>query len=272
VSSDPASSSSPFRDAEAWLAERGVEREPIRVAAPPVADEPGGSEPRASTPGAVGDVGEERNGAGTDAGAPGAAGDVSATQAVRLAGQAAADRALRESDAAASADHATPRLEDDVAAALAFIRRSTANAPQSVGRLRDKLRQRGTPTPAIEQALRRARSERFVDDDAMAAALVEERRRKGHAVARIRRDLHERGFEAATIDAVLAPTEREDPEAAAFAVAAEKAERLTGLTTETALRRVIGHLIRRGYPDGLARKVAREAVFASRDPERTAGH
>jgi regulatory protein len=240
VSSDP--EPSPFRDAEAWLAERGIEREPIRIATPTVPDEPDTS------------------------------GQVTATQAVRLAGQAEADRALRDRDAAASLAPSAPRLEDDVAAALAFIRRSTANAPQSTGRLRDKLAQRGTPEPAIEQALQRARAERLVDDEAMAAALVDERRRKGHAVARIRRDLQDRGFEAATIDSVLAATEREDPEAAAFAVASDKAQRLTGLTTEAALRRVIGHLVRRGYADGLARKVAREAVFASRDPERTAGH
>jgi regulatory protein len=145
-------------------------------------------------------------------------------------------------------------------------------APQAEGRLRDKLVERGFATPVIEGALERARTERLVDDRAMAAALVEERRRKGHAVARIRRDLRERGFDEATLDAVLADSAREDPEAAAFAVARDKAAGLTALTAETAFRRVVGHVVRRGYPEGLARKVAREAVFTARDPERTAGH
>jgi hypothetical protein len=42
--------------------------------------------------------------------------------------------------------------------------------------------------------------------------------------------------------------------------------------TETAYRRVVGYVARRGYPEALARKVAREAVFASRDAQRAAGH
>jgi len=106
----------------------------------------------------------------------------------------------------------------------------------------------------------------------MAAALVEERRAKGHAPSRIRRDLRARGFGDDLLDALLASAEAEDPEAAAFALAKEKAESLSGVATDTAFRRVAAYVARRGYPEGLARKVAREAVFASRDAERTAGH
>jgi regulatory protein len=74
------------------------------------------------------------------------------------------------------------------------------------------------------------------------------------------------------LDDALPPPDAEDHEAAAFAVAADKAGGLTALPTEAAFRRVVAHVARRGYPEGLARKVAREAVFAARDPERTAGH
>jgi SOS response regulatory protein OraA/RecX len=100
------------------------------------------------------------------------------------------------------------------------VRRSTASVPQAEGRLADKLRERGFAPEVVRLALERARRERLVDDAAMATALVEERRRAGHAPARIRRDLAARGFDV-TLDAALATAEAEDQEAAAFAVAVD---------------------------------------------------
>lgn len=270
------------RDAEAWLAERGIEREPIRVPleppAPPDAPTPAPTDP----PGSVADVEPSPNAAGDrpeDGPAPDAssapeqdATPVGAREASRLAGQAAADADLVADEARSHPDTQQPRLEDDVAEAMAFVRRSTSATPQAEGRVRTKLAERGWPSAVIDLALERARRERLVDDPAMAAALVEERRAKGHAPARIRRDLRERGFGDAVLDAALGAAESEDPQAAAFAVAQEKAATLTAVPTETAFRRVAAFVARRGYPDGLARKVARDAVFASRDPEQTAGH
>jgi regulatory protein len=261
----------PFRDAEAWLAERGVPREPIRLTpAPDETPVDGAGAPTAGPP---------PDGTATSAGASDgtatAARDVpalSAREADQLARQAAADTAQRQADATAAPSPGRRHLEDDVAEAVAFIRRSTSSAPQTEGRLRAKLAARGTPAVVIEQALARARTERLVDDAAMAVAFVEERRRKGHAPTRIRQDLAGRGFDPDTIASVLAPRADDDLEAAAFAVARERAATLTGLPTDTAFRRVVGHLARRGYPEALARKVARQAVFRSRDEQRTAGH
>lgn len=246
----PDSDATPFRDAESWLAERGVRREEIRVAPSQAPDDsPAGP-------------------------------DVSVREAVRLAtetepppvptGGGVPAETLPPVSAETS-DGVTGRLEDDVAAAVAFVRRSTANAPQSEGRLRDKLSQRW-PDAVVRRAIARAREERLVDDDAFAAALVEEGRRKGHAPTRLRATLRQRGFDDAIIERALAPLQHEDQEAAAFAVAQAKAATTTGLSAEAAFRRVVSHLARRGYPEGLARKVARQAVFAARDPERTAGH
>jgi regulatory protein len=240
---------SPFRDAEAWLAERGIERDPIRLSPP--------------DPGPDGAAGP--GGAATGP-------EVSPREAARLASQAAADARAGADDAAAAPDASRPRLEDDVAEAVAYIRSSTATAPQSEGRLRAKLADRGWNAVVVDRALERARQQRLVDDAAMAAALVEERRRKGHAPARIRRDLAARGFDEATLDPALADAEAEDPEAAAFALARDRAAGLTALSAEAAFRRVAAYVARRGYPEGLARKVARSAVFTTRDPERTAGH
>lgn len=241
----------PFRDAEAWLAERGIERDPIELTVTPEPATPPQPAGNAAAPGSPPDA-------------------ITARDAARLAEQATADAELRAGDAAALP--AAGGLEDDVAEALAFVRRSTSLAPQSEGRVRTKLAERGWADAVVDATLERARRERLVDDPAMAAALVAERRAKGHAPARIRRDLRERGFEDAVVTVALGGAETEDAEAAAFAVARDKAAGLTGLTAETAFRRVAGHVARRGYPDGLARKVARDAVFTARDAERAAGH
>ena len=236
-----------FKDAEAWLAERGVRRETIVVplTAPP-ADE--GASPPA----------DEGAPPATDEGASPA----TAREARRLAADALDAAVQRSDEQAATPNRSDPRLEDDVAEAVAFLRRSTAMAPQSEGRLREKLAERDTPSVVIERALERARRERLVD----------ERRRKGHAPARVRRDLRERGFDDALLDVALAGAETEDPEAAAYALAQDKAARCTSLAPEAAFRRVTAHVVRRGYGEGLARKVAREAVFTARDAQRTAGN
>jgi regulatory protein len=269
-----------FKDAEAWLAERGIERDPIdlTVAPEPSAAPAGaGVAPQGVATAPVSPpvdgppAGGQSSSPGPTSGADSRPEAISARDVGRLAGQAAADAQLREADAAAL-PAASGGLEDDVAEAISFVRASTAAAPQAEGRLRSKLADRGWPAAVIDATLDRARRERLVDDPAMAAALVAERRAKGHAVARIRRDLRDRGFDDAVLTVALGDVDREDPEAAAFAVAASKAAGLTGLTAETAFRRVVGHVARRGYPEGLARKVAREAVFTARDAERTAGH
>lgn len=244
------------RDAEAWLAERGIERDPIRV-------DPAPAPPTES---------DAPSAAAADTAPPADGAPISPREAGRLVEQAAADADLADAERRAQPDPAERRLEDDVAEAVAYIRRSTSSAPQSEGRLRDKLEGRGWPKVVVEQALDRARSERLVDDVAMAAALVAERRAKGHAPARIRQDLTARGFTRELLDPLLHAAENEDPEAAAFALATRKAASLTGEPTEAAFRRTAAYVARRGYPDGLARKVAREAVFSTRDPQRTAGH
>lgn len=248
------------RDAEAWLAARGIAREPV-----------------------IGDV----SGSDVDAGAVGPPAPLSVREAVSLARQSAADARTVEPVAAraggdASASGGVPEDApdgslpgevpgNDVAAALAFVRRSASAAPQSEGRLRDKLVERGISCAVIDEALARARAERLVDDVAMIAALVAERRAKGHAVARVRRDLVARGFVLADVERALVAVTPRDPEAEAFALAGPLAARHRGVEAETAYRRVLGHLLRLGHPEGLARKVARTAVFADREAERTAG-
>lgn len=223
----------PFRDAESWLAEQGVRRETIEVpAAAP--DEHRGPPP-------------------------------SAREAARIAAE-------QPTPADAPAADAPADLSDQVAKAVAYVRRATANTPMSESRVAEKLTARELPEVVVRQALQRCRAEGLVDDAAYAAAFADERLRKGHAPFRVRVDLSKRGIPDALIDAVLARAEAGDQEAAAFDVARRRAAGLGDVDAETAFRRTVAYVARRGYPEGLARKVAREAVFTARDAERTAGH
>lgn len=227
-----------FRSAEEWLTQQGVERRPIRVDTSTLPEAPPTPPPSAPPPGAPGDE----------------------QPPTPTADEAAADEPEPEP------------LEDALARAVGFIRRSTAAQPAAEGRLRDKLEQRGTRARVIDLALEQARREGLVDDRALVHALAEERRGRGHAAGRIRMDLRKRGLPDDLIDEALAATEREDPEAVAFGVARAKAPSYGHLEPEAAFRRLVGYLARRGHGEGLARKVAREVVWVDREDERTAGH
>lgn len=198
---------------------------------------------------------------------PQPAAPVHAQEARRVA-RAVQEEEQRRVDLAHHEPRERPSLGDDAASALAYVRRATANTPMSEGRLRQRLLDRNHPAPAVEVAMRRARDEGIVDDVAFAGALVQEWHAKGHAAARIRQDLWQRGFDRALIDRVLATTEQPDPEAAAFAIARAKASSLRSLDAEVAFRRLVSHLARRGHGEGLARKVARQVLWADREQER----
>lgn len=271
----PDSSEPVGRDALAWLRERGVERQAIRLEPRP---EDAGPPPRArevanlADPPATHPAAPPVTAAPTDAGPAGL--PVPSGVAVGVppppGGDAAAAREGATARAPATGAQPGP-LADEVAKALDFVRRSTANSVQSRGRLADKLAERDVPAVVAAEALDRAEAEGLVDDLLVLPALVEERRAQGHAPRRIRDDLRQRGFQRQDVDAALEEVLGEDPHAAAFGLARERAAAMTTLEPETAVRRIVAWLARRGYPEALARKAARDAVFAQRETAEVAG-
>lgn len=246
-----------LKSAEAWLAARGVERQSIRLQPRPddqvVVDVTDAAAP-ASTTGATPPVTEPR-----------------ATETGRVA-EAAADERARLADLEAHEPKQGPNLSDDVARAVAYIRNATARTPMSTGRLRRRLAERDTIDQVIDLAIRQAGQEGLVDDRAYGAAIVSEGLAKGHAPTRIRDDLFKRDFDRPLIVELIAQAESPDPEAAAFAVARDRADQLSGLEPEKAYRRLVAYLARRGHAEGLARKVARQVLWVEREGAQTAGH
>ncbi len=272
-----------FRSAEQWLAERGIERQRIRVTPPPGDDAAspdratsaqGASHPVAPPPSAreVRQLASQPPpavpGEGHPVPAPPGPSDGTSVPGPEdpAAGVAAAD----PTPVAAGKPHAD--LSDEVSRAVAFIRRSTATTPASSGRLRRKLEERDVPEPAIGLALEDAEGQGLVDDAAFATALADEGRAKGHAATRIRRDLRKREFDEDVIAVALARHNDRDPEAVAFEVARSKAGSLRGVDAEKAFRRLVGHLARRGHSEWVARKVARQVVFNELEDDVISGH
>lgn len=240
--SDQHTDETPYRSAEEWLAQKGVRRDPIRVAPRP-------ADAQSQPP--------------SDGRPP-----VSAREAARIAAEAPPPPGELPDD---GGGQATQDLGDQVAEALAYARRSTSQAPKSEAKLAGKLADRDYPQVVIDLALEKCREQGIVDDEAMAKAFVDERRRKGHAPFRIRVDLGKRGFPDELVDRILAPIEQQDPESQALDVAVRRADKLRDVEAETAYRRTVAYVARRGYPESVARKVAREAVYVAREEERTAG-
>ena len=181
-----------FKDAEAFLEELGVERRPLVVKLPEAEDD---------QPGA--------------AAAP--------------AGEAVGDDGDADEQEQAAAP---PPLDEALSAAVATVRRITAGAPASEGRVRRKLQQRDYPAAVIDAAMQRARDERLVDDDATAAALVAEWRAKGHAPTRLRADLRKREFDEDVVERAVAVAQDDEPLAAAFALAKDRAEQMRHVDAE----------------------------------------
>lgn len=153
-----------------------------------------------------------------------------------------------------------------VGEAVLFIRRSTARNPQSTQRIREKLLARGYSHECVDEAIDVATQSRDLDDVALATALVKSWFERGHATRRIAHDLKNRGFADAEVRSVLAlQGSRHDPCAAAFAVAMMRAPALLAVPPDTALRRLMGHVERRGYSSAVASKAARDALYAARE-------
>jgi len=159
------------------------------------------------------------------------------------------------------------RADGEVGKALAFILRSTSARPQTEAELRDKLAGREVSDDVAEEALVKARGLGAVDDRAFAQAWIEDRGRvRGYGMARLRDELRRRRVPAAIADEALASLEDRDEAEAALQLARQRAQRLpSSLPPEAVARRVMGYLVRRGYPPGIAQGAVRRATALDRE-------
>lgn len=151
-------------------------------------------------------------------------------------------------------------VPEDVRKAVAFVLRSTNVRPQTAAEVRAKLLGRGVPPEVAGEALAHAERLGAVDDAALARAWVEDRGlRRGYGRARLREELLRRAVPGPLVDDALCVLDERDDLATATDLARRRLAQLPeGLTPEVRARRLTAYVVRRGYPPGMAQRVALE--------------
>ncbi|MGW1378053.1 recombination regulator RecX [Streptomyces sp. NPDC002446] len=169
--------------------------------------------------------------------------------------------------ASSRAEPGPPRTPEEQARAIC-LRLLTGN-PRTRRQLEDALRRRGIPDEAAQEVLSRFEDVGLIDDAAFADAWVESRHHgRGLARRALARELRTKGVDSALIDVAVGRLDHEQEESTARELVDRKLRATRGLDREKRLRRLAGMLARKGYSEGLALRVVKQALEAEgEDPE-----
>lgn len=134
-----------------------------------------------------------------------------------------------------------------------------ARARRTEREMQQRLRLREPDPEIVRQAVERLRALGLLDDAEVARAEAASRFRRGEGAGRIRQSLMQKGVERSVIDAAVREvTEEEEIEEDALCRAAgeKRLRALRSLTPDVQRRRLLGFLVRRGFPGHLSRDVA----------------
>lgn len=150
---------------------------------------------------------------------------------------------------------------DPVERARAICLRLLTGTPRTRRQLADALRKREIPDEAAEEVLSRFEEVGLIDDSAFADAWVESRHHgRGLARRALARELRTKGVDPALIDAAVSRLDSEQEEETARELVTRKLRTTRGLDRDKRVRRLAGMLARKGYSEGLALRVVRQAL------------
>ncbi|MCE0446074.1 recombination regulator RecX [Streptomyces tricolor] len=133
--------------------------------------------------------------------------------------------------------------------------------PRTRKQLADALRKREIPEDVADEVLDRFEEVGLIDDGAFADAWVESRHHgRGLARRALARELRTKGVDSALIEDAVAQLDPEQEEATARELVARKLRATRGLDRDKRLRRLAGMLARKGYSEGMALRVVRQAL------------
>ncbi|MCK7626127.1 recombination regulator RecX [Streptomyces sp. RS10V-4] len=160
-----------------------------------------------------------------------------------------------------------PRTPEEQARAICL--RLLTGSPRTRKQLADALRERGIPEEAAKEVLARFEDVGLIDDAAFAGAWVESRHHgRGLARRALARELRTKGVDSALIDEAVGRLDPAQEETTARELVDRKLRATRGLDRDKRLRRLAGMLARKGYPEGLALRVVRQALAEEgEDPE-----
>ncbi|MEV0494867.1 recombination regulator RecX [Streptomyces atratus] len=165
------------------------------------------------------------------------------------------------SPSSSRAEKGEPR--DPVEQARNICLRLLTGTPRTRKQLADALRKREIPDEAAEEVLSRFEDVGLIDDAAFADAWVESRHHgRGLARRALVRELRTKGVDSAVIDEAVGQLDSEQEEETARELIARKLRSTRGLERDKRLRRLAGMLARKGYGEGMALRVVRQALEA----------
>ncbi|MGW8888825.1 recombination regulator RecX [Streptomyces sp. NPDC055749] len=151
--------------------------------------------------------------------------------------------------------------QDPVEQARNICLRLLTGTPRTRKQLADALRKREIPDEAAEEVLSRFEDVGLINDGAFAEAWVESRHHsRGLARRALVRELRTKGVDSALIDEAVEQLAPEQEEETARDLVARKLRSTRGLDRDKRLRRLAGMLARKGYGEGMALRVVRQAL------------
>ncbi|MET8471121.1 recombination regulator RecX [Streptomyces sp. NPDC006422] len=139
--------------------------------------------------------------------------------------------------------------------------RLLTGTPRTRKQLADALRKREIPDDVAEEVLTRFEEVGLINDSAFADAWVESRHHgRGLARRALARELRTKGVDSTVIDEAVGQLDSEREEETARDLVARKLRSTRGLERDKRLRRLAGMLARKGYPEGMALRVVRQAL------------
>ncbi|MFC8275339.1 recombination regulator RecX [Streptomyces sp. NPDC057271] len=153
--------------------------------------------------------------------------------------------------------------QDPAERARAICLRLLTGTPRTRKQLADALHKREIPDDVAEEVLSRFEDVGLIDDAAFADAWVESRHHgRGLARRALARELRTKGVDASLIQEAVGQLDSEQEEITARELVDRKLRATRGLDRDRRLRRLAGMLARKGYPEGMALRVVRQALEA----------
>ncbi|MGW7044092.1 recombination regulator RecX [Streptomyces avermitilis] len=150
---------------------------------------------------------------------------------------------------------------DPAERARAICLRLLTGTPRTRKQLADALRKREIPEDVADEVLSRFEEVGLINDSAFADAWVESRHHgRGLARRALARELRTKGVDSTLIDEAVGQLDSEQEEATARELVARKLRSTRGLDRDKRLRRLAGMLARKGYSEGMALRVVRQAL------------
>lgn len=139
--------------------------------------------------------------------------------------------------------------------------RLLTGTPRTRKQLADALRKREIPDDVAQEVLSRFEEVGLINDSAFADAWVESRHHgRGLARRALARELRTKGVDSTVIDEAVGQLDSEREEETARELVARKLRSTRGLDRDKRLRRLAGMLARKGYSEGMALRVVRQAL------------